>query len=259
MKKENNIAKDERSTTEKLNSFFRRNNYLIVIGLSAMMLITMCDNRSYKKQVEEGLKKNTEYLRKNISTIGFVSANGVIATIDRKAVDYNDDRIKNAIVNDIADPFLQGAKEIKKGKVFPNVKTMVKKNEKFYDLYYHKTKNKQNVSRILGAIFKMVSALYYPEYITVMKKQLNAFYVSRNIENKNRMVFHGSVRYLLRTKSWIPQLNKWVDEDVSFTIDFKGEIDPSQYANSDNLLGYAITGLKMPLLQKPKLSDLNQN
>jgi len=253
------VAKDDRTITQRLNSFFKTNNYLIVIMLLMMMILTMCDNRSYKEETVSEIKEATKYLKKNISTIGYVGANGVLATIDRKTVDYHDDRIKNIITNDVTEPFLQGAKEIKGKKVFKNTKAMVKGNEQFYNLYYYKTKNKTEMSRVLGAIFKMISSLYYPEYVTVLKKKINSFHISKDPKVKDRMIFHGSVQYNLSTKSWIPQLNKWVDEEVTMNIDFAGEIDPAEYASSNNLLGYQITKISVPLLSKPSMSDLRVN
>lgn len=253
------IKKPEISTTEKINIFFKKNNYLIVVALSGMMLLTMCDNRSYKKQMQTELEKNTQYLKQNIQTIGFVTATGMLLTIDRKPINYNDDRIKQAIVNLTIEPFLQGNEEIKAGKNYSSADEMVENNKKFSHFYNHLVKDKQSVHKLLGAIYETSSALYYPEHITLLEEEIVHFNAAASVKHKDRIDFHASVACKLRTKSWIVQLNKWYDQDIALNINISGEIDPVEYASSDNLLGFKVTNIDLPLIQKPDISYLKSN
>lgn len=253
------VKKTEISTTEKINIFFKKNNYLIVVALSGMMLLTMCDNRSYKKQIQSELEKNTQYLKQNIQTIGFVTATGTLLTVDRKPISYNDDRIKQAIVNLTIEPFLQGNEEIKAGKSYSSAAEMIENNKKFSHFYNHLVKEKQSVHRLFGAIYEVSSALYYPEHITVLGEEIVHFNAVGSTKHKDRIDFHASVACKLRTKSWIVQLNRWYDQDVTLKIDIRGEIDPAEYASSDNLLGFKVIDIDLPLIQKPDISYLKSN
>lgn len=245
-------------TAESISIFFRKNNYLIVILLTAMMLITMCDNRSRNEQMEKVLKENVEYLKQNIRTTGFVTATGMLLTVDRKPINYNDDRIKAAIVNLSLDPFLQGADDIRAGKVYGTTKEMIDKNQKFNFFFNNLIKNERDFHELFGAIYKTVSSLYYPEHITVIQQNIVNFSARKDIEDNNIIDFSATVVYKLKTRSWIVQLNKWVEQDVTVTAALDGEIIPELYANSGNLLGFKLKKLTMPLIQKPDIADLRR-
>jgi len=253
------ILDDGQSTTQKINRFFKNNNYLIVLGILTTQILTMCDNASYKEQMEETLKSNTSYLKKNISTIAYVDSNGIVATLNRKPITYQDSRIINAIINDTTYPLLQGSEDIMGEHThFKNAKEMVENNPYFKNLFYYKTepKTRASVAGVLTNIYKVVNNLYYPEFITVLSKKVYYFNTTKDRKNGEITHFNTKIVYRLKTKSWISQLNKWVDQKIIFPIEIKGDIYPSKFANSDNILGYVITKMNVKTLTKPDLNSL---
>jgi len=263
--KKNEVQSEKIGIIEKLNTFFRRNNYIVVVWLSIMMLYVIVSNNSYKADVNKKLDNAIYYIKANLGHIGFVSANGTLITAKTKAMDFNDDRLKNVIVNEITTPFLQSGDDITFGytKKYKKMADMIKNNEEFYSLYKNlATPNgRRELKKIYSAIYKMVSQNLYPEYITVKNKEIISFNVAKLSEDmkskaqKGRSVysFRMVVAFKIKTKSWIVQYNKWMNEDLYFKVEAEGYIDPIEYANMNNLIGYRIDKISLPILTKPQI------
>jgi len=263
--KQNKVQGEKINVVEKLNTFFKKNNYIVVVFLSITMLYVVVSNNSYKSDVNKKLDSAIYYIKANLGHIGFVSANGTLITAKTQAMDFNDEKLKKVIVNLITTPFLQSGDDITFGytRKYKKMADMIKNNEEFYSLYKNlSTQNAQKkLKKIYSAIFKMISQNLYPEYITVTSKEILSFNVAKMTEDmknkaqKGRTVykFRAIVAFKIRTKSWIVQYNKWMNEDLYLKIETEGFIDPIEYANMDNLIGFKIDKINLPILTKPEI------
>ena len=256
-KKQTENYKDNRGAVEKINLFFKQNNYMIVILLVLLNALTLYLNNSYKSDTIKELKESVKYIKKNLSTVGYLTATGQLITTKRKAISYDDERIKNTIVNIVSEPFLLGAMDLTKDYTEPRktLKDMVENNEAMKRLYENYTLNKKSVKKAFSKIHSLLKNAFYPEYITIMKKKIHSFSISR--QSDGSVSFTTNVQYDIVTKSWITQIQKYKNERKTLIMRFDGVVNPEKYADAENLLGFKITKVVVPSIIKPKLSSLN--
>lgn len=240
------------SFSQKINNFVRTNAYVLTIGIALTFVVLNMRLSSLADKIEETLVKNTEYIKKNISTPVFLSATGQVLTIKKSPMGYDDERFKGYIKNLLSDIFVVGLVKLSSNYSirFKKAEDIIIQNKRFKEFFTDFT-NLEAGKELIDTLYWSVVEGRLPEYVDLTDSNIEKFRIKKT-DKDDPTVIEGNILFSAVAKSWIVDMSKWDTRAIKIRFNFTLVIDVFKYGNVSNPFGIHFTSISMPIPNKPK-------
>lgn len=251
VKKESLESINVEAISQRINNFIRANSYVLTVGIILTFFVLNMRLSSLADEVERTLVKNTEYIKRNLSTPIFLSATGQVLTVKKSPMGFEDERFKSYLSNLISDVFITGLIKLSSNYSIPFTKAedIITKNKRFHEFFTNYAEPEAS-KELIDALYWSVLEGRLPEYVDLIGSKIVKYKITQ-VDQGDLPAIEGRIIFTAVAKSWIVDMSKWDTRTINISIDFSLTVDVFKYANTLNPFGVHFTSISMPIPNKP--------
>jgi hypothetical protein len=245
----------KRSIIKEISHFVTLNNFVLLIVVLMVWYHQIFVIGGTVSELEKNQNRMIVYLRKNVSSVHYLTATGMLLSTQKSNASLVDERFKSYIANQILETFVGGLIKISSNYTiqYASPEDIIQKNSKiqtFTQSYI--SGNGAAISAYARSVYRAILENKYPEYMDTIGFAYADYQVTPPSEATGfETIAEGSFAVKIVLKSWIPMFKKWDTREKSIVISFKLIVNPDRYAKIDNPFGLHFLNITVPVLHKP--------